>query len=144
MNRAMDVLALAIPVPGPGCWLWLGPTANGYGVFNDQGRRVRAHRAAYEQANGPIPDGMVICHKCDTPSCVNPDHLFCGTQRDNVRDMAVKGRHRESQKAMCPAGHSLVPENLTKRDDRRECLTCKRDRDRMGARKRRAALAKFA
>ncbi len=51
-----------------------------------------AHRVAYELATGPIPEGMVVCHRCDTPACINPDHLFVGTQQDNIADMHRKGR----------------------------------------------------
>jgi len=74
------------------CWLWTGHRdRDGYGTFRDV-RHVRAHRWSWEQANGPIPRGLVLCHRCDTPSCVNPDHLFIGTIADNNRDMVAKGR----------------------------------------------------
>lgn len=139
-----DVLARVATVPEAGCWLWMGGAyPSGYGRMTSGGKNRRAHRGVWELVNGPIPEGLAVCHKCDTPLCVNPDHLFLGSQAANVRDMAAKGRHRESKKATCPAGHPLVPENLTKRDDRRECLACKRARDRIGARIRRAALTKF-
>ena len=75
------------------CWLWtacLWP--NGYGRISVKGRAVGTHRVAYELAYGPIPTGMFVCHKCDVPACVNPDHLFLGTNTDNVRDMWAKGR----------------------------------------------------
>lgn len=75
------------------CLIWDGPKdGGGYGFVQHEGKRWKAHRLAYHLANGGIPDGAVICHKCDTPSCVNPAHLFAGTQRDNARDMAAKGR----------------------------------------------------
>lgn len=82
------------PEPMSGCWLWVGGTTRGgYGVFYWSGsKHIRAHRAAYEIYNGPIPEGAHVLHKCDTPGCVNPNHLFVGTHSDNMRDMAKKGR----------------------------------------------------
>ena len=85
------------PEPNSGCWLWTGATtAAGYGVVSKGPRAAQktylAHRVAFECSNGAIPDGLVICHRCDVPGCVNPDHLFMGTPRDNTRDMMSKGR----------------------------------------------------
>lgn len=65
---------------------------DGYGIIRVAGRNVRVHRMAYELAHGPIPDGLLVCHHCDTPPCVRPDHLFVGTVIDNIRDMDEKGR----------------------------------------------------
>lgn len=80
------------PVPHAGCWLWTGAeTGTGYGAFWAHGER-RAHRVSYRLYKGPIPNGMVVCHRCDTPLCVNPEHLFLGTQRDNMLDASRKGR----------------------------------------------------
>jgi hypothetical protein len=77
-----------------GCWLWTGarrPT--GYGAFNGPGGiTVRAHRYAYELAYGAIADDAIVCHTCDNPPCVRPDHLFLGTVQDNVADRQAKGR----------------------------------------------------
>lgn len=67
----------------------------GYGYLMLDGRRTRAHRAAWIAAHGPIPRGMLICHRCDTPACINIDHLFLGTPLDNMRDMIAKGRDRK-------------------------------------------------
>ena len=76
-----------------GCWKWIGAKFHrGYGRVNSGGKMLRANRVAYEISKGDIPVGMVVCHKCDVPLCVNPDHLFLGTIKDNVDDMIRKGR----------------------------------------------------
>lgn len=75
------------------CWLWTGGKNNaGYGMIRDGVKMRTAHRVSYECAHGPIPEGMIICHTCDTPLCVNPDHLWCGTHKQNSADMMEKGR----------------------------------------------------
>lgn len=76
-----------------GCWIWLGYKQKfGYGQVRINGKLHKTHRYAYEQTYGPIPDGLVVLHKCDNPSCCNPEHLRLGTHADNVADRVSKGR----------------------------------------------------
>jgi len=79
-----------------GCWVWTGSLVRGYGqiagMVNGKRRPVPAHRVAWELTNGPIPDGLHACHKCDNPPCCNPAHLFLGTPQENLDDARQKGR----------------------------------------------------
>jgi ribosome-binding protein aMBF1 (putative translation factor) len=82
-----------------GCWLWLGNKhKQGYGKISVNGRAVMAHRVSYEMNCSEIPLGMMVCHKCDNPKCVNPDHLFLGSAQDNMTDKIMKGRHRGARR----------------------------------------------
>ena len=77
------------------CWPWTASVVKnlGYGQFGMGGTMMRSHRVAWELSNGPIPAGMFVLHKCDNPPCCNPQHLFIGTQTDNMQDALAKGRH---------------------------------------------------
>lgn len=83
-----------------GCWEWVGSKRRyGYGQVYFNGKSaVKAHRVAWELAYGPVSDGLCVLHKCDNTACINPDHLFLGSQLDNIRDMNLKGRHGKTGK----------------------------------------------
>lgn len=96
-NAEQRFWANVIPEPNSGCWLWFGGIdLYGYGRFrgNDGYLRVRAHRFSWELHCGPIPEGQIVCHRCDMPCCVNPDHLFLGDTQVNIDDKIQKKRHK--------------------------------------------------
>ena len=113
------------------CWTWQGFTdKDGYGTFKVSGKSVRAHRFAFELTNGAVPLGLSVLHLCDNPSCVRSDHLYVGTQRDNVRDRDSRGRQRNQYQdaTHCIHGHPLSGSNLriNKTSGQRVCVECHR------------------
>jgi hypothetical protein len=104
----------------PTCWLWIAARdRQGYGKFSvaDEGVRsgkrvLQAHRHAWALTNGPIPAGLYVLHKCDVPACVNPDHLFVGTHRDNMDDKVQKLRHWTSPRRLVSALVAAIPSDI--------------------------------
>lgn len=118
-----------IPEPNSGCWLWTGNTmSNGYGVMSLGKRRVKmlAHRYAYEQYKGRIPEGLVLDHLCRVVCCVNPEHLEAVEQRENIFRGVGVPVHRKAQ-THCVNGHEFTHENTNIRRGCRECRICTRE-----------------
>lgn len=120
-----------IPITETGCWIWLGATNGiGYGKFYVVDRMMYAHRFAYIQKYGEIPEGLELDHLCRNSYCVNPDHLEAVTHQENVKrgkageNIATKNR----EKTHCPQGHPYSGDNLyIKPNGSRVCRTCRRD-----------------
>jgi hypothetical protein len=115
-----------------GCWIWSRyKDKAGYGKLYFRNKVYLAHRVSYILYKTEIPKGSCVLHKCDQPSCCNPNHLFIGSQADNVKDMIKKGRSKSgifnSKKTHCPKGHEYTPDNIYSNGIKRSqrlCATC--------------------
>lgn len=128
MALPSSFLDKTVPEPNSGCLLW---TAALFGNGRPAYRSLLAHRVAFEEMHGAIPAGMCVCHRCDTPLCVNPEHLFLGTQAENLADMTRKGRRvLAPRKTRCIRGHELVQRDFPNSRYHGYCRVCMRDRKR--------------
>jgi hypothetical protein len=108
MEEAREVFMSRFTIEPGGCWIWTGCKAgNGYGAIKINQKQYGAHQMAYLFFRGPLPKGLMVCHHCDNPLCVNPKHLFLGTALDNVRDMYSKGRQNPPRGS---AGSAILTE----------------------------------
>lgn len=126
-----------------GCWIWTGPwhknrpwAQNRYGYttakVNGKTRHLDAHRAMMFAIQGPLTREQCVCHRCDVPLCINPNHLFIGTMKENIWDSRRKLRHYESKRDYCERGHPLFGDNLyLAKNGSRHCKACQRGRQRV-------------
>ncbi len=101
-------MSKVMPEPNTGCWFWIGGTKTfGYGNFSIKDRTYSSHRVSFQFFKHNIPKGFMVLHSCDNPYCVNPDHLYLGTHRDNMNDKIKRGRSAR-QKGSDHGGSKLI------------------------------------
>lgn len=123
--------AFVVEDPSTGCHLWIGARlASGYGFINEAGKpRLATHVSLEREGHARPSQSHFALHRCDNPPCVNADHLFWGTQAENMADQQTKGRHWATVKPDCKRGHLWTPENTRiGQDGRKNCRACERNR----------------
>lgn len=128
---------LSIPEPNSGCRIWLGSTNSDPNVnrnarpivYDDEGKQIQAHRASYREFVGELTDSENVLHICDTPLCIEPNHLYKGDQLNNVSDCRNRSRNTHLNKTHCPYGHKYDKENTYLLHGSRHCRSCMRIRN---------------
>lgn len=108
-----------------GCWIWTGATRRNYPLMRIGGKMMTVSRVMFSIFRGTIYASEVICHSCDNPRCINPDHLFVGTMKDNMSDASMKGRFFNQRKTHCKHSHELSISNTYLYDGKRCCRICR-------------------
>lgn len=132
MPTKEQFIDMSMPITESGCWIWMGSvSSNGYGNYKIKNKQIKPHRLSYELFIDEIDKGLQVCHKCDIKVCVNPNHLFIGTQKDNIQDAVKKKRMFNQRKTRCPKGHKYEENNIYRLSDkstRRLCRQCYREK----------------